>query len=60
MLLRELFTSPKKNIIVEGGGNIWPETVEFYPTPELVQALLKQVQSYVQKAGFPLYVQGVC
>jgi hypothetical protein len=58
MLLRELFTSPKKNIIVEGGGNIWPETVEFYPTPELVQALLKQVQSYVQKAGFPLYVQG--
>lgn len=58
MLLRELFVNIKKPILKEGGGNIWPETVEFYPTPDMVQALLSQVKKYLRKAGFPLYVQG--
>jgi hypothetical protein len=57
MLLRELFRTIKKPLL-EAGGNIWPETVEFYPTPELVQALLHQVKSYLHKAGFPLHLQG--
>ena len=58
MLLRELFSNVRKPILKEGGGNIWPETVEFYPTPDTVQALLSQVKKYLRKAGFPLYVQG--
>ena len=59
MFLREIFVNPRRNTILkEGGGNIWPDTVEFYPTPEMVQALLAQVKTYLHKAGFPLYLQG--
>jgi len=57
MLLRELFVNPKKSLL-EGGGNIWPETVDFYPTPDLVQALLAEVKSYLRDSGFPLHLQG--
>jgi hypothetical protein len=57
MLLRELFVNPKKSLL-EGGGNIWPETVDFYPTPGMVQALLSEVNSYLRDAGFPLHLQG--
>jgi hypothetical protein len=57
MLLRELFHNVKP-LLLEGGGNIWPETVDFYPTPNTVQALLAQVNTYLHRAGFPLYVQG--
>jgi len=57
MLLRELFVNPKKSLL-EGGGNIWPETVDFYPTPDIVQALLAEVNSYLRDAGFPLHLQG--
>jgi hypothetical protein len=57
MLLRELFVNPKKSLL-EGGGNIWPETVDFYPTPDLVQALLTEVKSYLRDSGFPLHLQG--
>ena len=57
MLLRELFHNVKRPLL-EGGGNIWPETVDFYPTPNTVQALLAQVNTYLHRAGFPLYVQG--
>ena len=57
MLLRELFVNPKKPLL-EGGGNIWPETTPFYPTPDMVQALVKEVQGYLHDAGFPIHVQG--
>jgi hypothetical protein len=59
MFLREIFVNPRRTAVLkEGGGNIWPETVAFYPSPEMVQALLSQVKTYLSKAGFPLYVQG--
>jgi hypothetical protein len=57
MLLRELFRNIKQPLL-EGGGNIWPETISFLPTPDTVQALLAQVKHYVHKAGFPLHLQG--
>lgn len=57
MLLRELFVNSKKSLL-EGGGNIWPETVDFYPTPDMVQALLAEVNSYLKDAGLPLHLQG--
>jgi hypothetical protein len=57
MFLRELFNRPQKPLL-EGGGNIWPETTEFYPTPDMVQALVKEVQGYLRDAGLPLHVQG--
>lgn len=57
MLLRELFYNTKKPL-VEGGGNIWPETEHFLPTPDMVKALVSQVNKYVHKAGLPLYLSG--
>jgi len=57
MFLRELFNRPQRPLL-EGGGNIWPETTPFYPTPDMVQALVKEVQGYLRDAGFPIHVQG--
>jgi len=57
MFLRELFHRPQQPLL-EGGGNIWPETTAFYPTPDMVQALVAEVQKYLRDAGLPLHVQG--
>jgi hypothetical protein len=57
MFLRELFHRPQRPLL-EGGGNIWPETTSFYPTPDMVQSLVKEVQGYLRDAGLPIHVQG--
>jgi len=56
MFLRELFHRPQRPLLE--GGNIWPETTPFYPTPDMVQALVKEVQGYLRDSGFPIHVQG--